>query len=233
MKKLIMPILLILVGVTSGVLFLLLKDDIPLYLRIILKATPTVMMCLWMIIKIIDETNWPIFVGLILSMICDIFMALSGSMFLVGGILSNMLALIFYTLYYYRSDKKLDLVRIVPILVVMGVFYFVLFDYLGNYKIPVMVYCIIYILFLWRAAARLDDTTISKNSKYICFMGSLLLIVSDSLLSFLLFKVLPDKDKYHYVVMLLWWSGLFMLMITAEKKKNINTEIKTIRGSMK
>jgi len=222
MVKKVVPILLIAIGLISGICFLIFGNDVPLITRIILKIVPTLMMCLWMIIKVIDTTNWPILVGLSLSMLCDIFMALTGNIFLVGGIASNMLALIFYTLYFYRSDKHIELFRVVPIFIVMGIFYFVLFDYLGNYKIPVMVYCLIYIVFMWRATARLGDKSISRYSQQVCFLGSILVTVSDCLLSFLLFNVLSEKAKYHYAVMILWWSGLFMLMITAEiKRKSI------------
>jgi uncharacterized membrane protein YhhN len=226
MKKILISCSLFFIALVSGIGFLLFGNTIPLQFGILLKIGPTLMMCLWIIYKKLDKTNWPIFVGLLLSMTCDIFMAISGNTFLVCGILSNMIALLFYTLYFYRSDEKLDLIRIVPIFVVLSVFYFVLFDYLGNYKIPVMLYCAIYIIFLWRASARLDDKVISKNSKYVCFLGSLIITISDCLLSFLIFSVLPDKAKYHDVVMLLWWSGLFMLMITAEiRRKSIKRAI--------
>jgi alkenylglycerophosphocholine/alkenylglycerophosphoethanolamine hydrolase len=223
MKKNIISIGLIIIAVVSGSCFLIFGNELSLIFRILLKIIPTLTMCLWMLIKLVDKTNWPIFVGLLLSMVCDIFMALTGNMFLVGGILSNMLALIFYALYFYRSDTRIELFRALPIFVVMGIFYFVLFDFLGNYKIPVAVYCLIYIVFMWRATARLGDKSISKYSQQVCFLGSILVTVSDCLLSFVLFNVLSDKAKYHYMVMILWWSGLFMLMITAEiKRKSIN-----------
>lgn len=226
MKLKIVAVLFFVLAIISGALFLILANNVSIILRIVFKIIPTLMMCTWMIIKIIDKTNWPIFVGLLLSMMCDIFMALSGNMFLAGGIIANMLALIFYALYFYRSDPGLDLFRILPIFIVLGIFYFVLYDYLGTYKIPVLVYCLIYVVFMWRATARLGDKSISKYSQQVCFLGSILVTVSDCLLSFIIFNVIPNKDKFHYMVMILWWSGLFMLMITAEIKRksgNINT----------
>jgi uncharacterized membrane protein YhhN len=226
MKMKITAFLLISLAAISGAIFLFWGNDVPLIIRIIFKIIPTLMMCVWLLIKTVDRTNWPILIGLFLSMACDIFMALSGNMFLVGGIISNMIALIFYALYFYRSDTRLELFRVVPILAIMGIFYFVLFDYLGNYKIPVMVYCLIYIAFIWRATARLGDKEISIYSQQICFLGSILVTVSDCLLSFLIFKVIPEKNKFHIMVMLLWWSGLLMLMITAEiKRKSVKKGI--------
>jgi uncharacterized membrane protein YhhN len=231
MKAKIIPFLLVVLAIISGILFLILGNNVSVLIRIILKIIPTLMMCIWMVIKTVDKTNWPILIGLLLSMTCDIFMALTGNMYLVGGIASNMLALLFYTLYFYRSDARLELFRLIPIFVIMGIFYFVLYDYLGNYKIPVMVYCFIYIVFLWRATARLGDKEISKYSQQVCFLGSILITVSDCLLSFLLFNVIPERSKFHYMVMLLWWSGLLMLMITAEIKRKSNKKQSIVRMS--
>lgn len=206
------------VGVASALAYLLMKD-LPLYVIILLKVGPTFMMCAWLLVRKIDRTNWTILVGLVFSMLCDIAMALPGDAFLIAGIVSNMLALIFYTVYYVRSDNSLDLERIVPPAIVIGVLYFVLFDWLGGFWIPVLVYCLIYIAFMWRSSARLGDPDISVRSQNVCFLGSVLITVSDSLLSLLIFKVIPDKPKYGAMVMVLWWSGLLMLMLTAEMKR--------------
>jgi len=175
----------------------------------------------------IDRTNWPIFVGLIFSMMCDIAMALSGSQFLAAGIIANMLGLVFYIVYFLKTDSGPDLMRVVPGFIVIGVLYFILFDYLGSFKLPVLVYCIIYVVFLWRATARLGDQTISTASQYVCFIGSIFITVSDCLLSLLLFGILPSKNKYSVMVMLLWWTGLLMLMLTAEIKRTSMAKTKS------
>ena len=207
------------VGIVSGALYLFFGNDVSLGLRIALKIIPTLMMCCWLIMMKIEKINWPIFVGLIFSMLCDVAMTLSGQLFLAGGIAANMLGLIFYIVYFIKTDHSLDLIRLVPGFIIIGVLYFVLFDYLGAFKIPVLIYCVIYTIFMWRATARLGDRTISKLSQYVCFIGSILVTVSDCLLSLLIFAVIPSKNKYSAMVMFLWWIGLLMLMLTAEIKR--------------
>ena len=222
MTKKIVSIILLIIGISAGIIFLFLNNGVYTIPKIILKVIPTLMMCIWLIMMIMDKSNWMIFVGLVFSMLCDIFMVFDGNIFLVAGILANILALIFYIIYFIHSDKSLDIVRVVPFVIVMGVIYYILFDYLGELKIPVLVYCIIYIVFMWRSAARLGDPGISETSQYVCFIGSTLITVSDALLSALLFNVLPQGSKYGNMVMILWWSGLFLLMITAEIKRKGN-----------
>jgi len=219
MKERIVAVFLLVIGVASGLCYLVFGNNVPTIAALMLKIIPTINMCLWMIMKKLTKINWPIFVGLFLSMLCDAFMLFDGSLFMIAGIASNMLALLFYTLYFVRSDKSLDAERLIPIIVVLGVFYFVLYDNLGSFKIPVLIYLLIYMIFMWRSTARLGDKTISVLSQNICFLGSIIVTTSDCLLSFLLFKIIQDENKYHYAVMLLWWAGLFLLMVTAELKR--------------
>ena len=212
-------VVMLVLGVVAGALYLLFGNDVSLGLRIALKILPTLLMCCWLVMMKIEKVNWPIFAGLIFSMMCDIAMALTGQLFLAAGIVANMLGLIFYIVYFVKTDDGLDLIRVVPGFIIIGVLYFVLFDYLGTFKIPVLIYCVIYVVFMWRATARLGDRTISKLSQYVCFIGSILVTVSDCLLSLLIFAVIPEKAKYSGMVMLLWWTGLLMLMLTAEIKR--------------
>lgn len=217
-RKMWSPVLFIL-GLVGALLFILFRDVVSLPVAILLKVLPTLMMCLWLIMMSIDKSNWMILVGLIFSMLCDVSMALRGDIFLIGGIAANMTALIFYTLYFVNSDRSLDLVRVVPPLIVIGVVFFILFEHLGPFLLPVLLYCLIYVVFMWRSAARLGDPTISEASQYACYIGSTAVTVSDALLSALIFKVLPEEGKYQSLVMILWWSGLFLLMVTAEIKR--------------
>jgi len=212
-------IILFTVGLVSCIGFLRLEGTIPLPLEIVLKIMPTLMMCVWMLINRIDKTNWPIFAGLIFAFIGDISMSLPGEIFVPIGIGFNMLALIFFIVYFIRSDPSLDLLRVIPFTLIMGILYAVLYNHLGGNKIPVLVYCVLYIVFLWRASARLGDKDISIRSQLICFFGSLIIATSDSLLSMKMFGVMTKTILLDIVIMCMWWTGLLLLMVTAELKK--------------
>jgi len=221
MSKKIMSMILVLIGVVSGIVFLRFQGTIPLPVEIGLKIMPTFTMCAWLFINKLDNKNWLVFTGLIFSFLCDISMSLPGTMFLTPGIGCNMLSLIFFTVYFLHSGRNLRLIRVIPFAIIMGILFGILYNYLGANKIPVLVYCILYIVFLWRASARLGDNSILVRSQLICFFGSLIIALSDSLLSMVLFGVVGKIFLLQIVIMCLWWTGLFLMMVTAriEKKK--------------
>lgn len=221
MKEKTVSVVMLALGALSGLCFLAFRETAPLPVAVILKMTPTLLMCAWMIIRKIDRINWPILVGLLLSVMCDFFMELKGEAFVTAGMGCNMAALVFYTIYFVRSDPSLDLWRIFPFIAIMGVFYAVLFKHLGPNTIPTAIYCVLYIVFLWRASARLGEEDISLASQIVCFAGSLSIAASDCLLGLTLFGVLAYSLPVYAAVMAMWWTGLLLLMVTAEMKKQV------------
>lgn len=219
MNKKALSVLFLLAGIISAVLFMVFRHTVPLYLAIILKVIPTAMMCLWIVTVRLDKHNVFIFVGLLFSMIGDVFMEIPGDLSFIVGIGANTLGIVCYTLYFYFTDKSGDWIRLVPVAIVMGVFYIILYDYLGDLKIPVLVYCAIHTLFLWRSSARFGERYISAVSQWVCFIGCVCVTISDFLLSLTIFGIIPSANKYQVVDMILWWSGLFMLMVTAEIRR--------------
>jgi uncharacterized membrane protein YhhN len=212
-------LLLFIIGLLSAIVFIAFRHTLPLWLAIVLKVVPTLMMCCWIALVKLDKSNVLIFIGLIFSMIGDVFMELNGQTFLIIGIAANTLGIICYTLYFFFSDKSLDIIRLIPVALVMGVFYIILYNYLGDLKLPVLVYCAIHTIFLWRSSARFGEEYISPTSQYVCFIGCVSLSISDFLLSLTIFGVLPNIALYQTVDMILWWSGLLMLMVTAEIRR--------------
>lgn len=226
MKKRLVSALLFIIGLASAVVFIVFRHSLPLRITVVLKMLPTFMMALWLITQKIEKANVMVFVGILLAMIGDLFMEIPGETFLMIGIVVNTLAIISFTLYFYFSDRSGDWVRLIPVAIVMGVFYIILYDYLAELRIPVLVYCIIHTLFLWRSSARFGEEHISPLAQYVCFIGCVMVTISDFLLSLTIFGVLPDKALYSVADMILWWGGLFMLMITAEiRRVNIQRKL--------
>ena len=220
-------LLLLIIGLISAIIFIVFRHTLPLPVAVTLKVIPTLMMCLWIILVKLDKINIFIFVGLLFSMFGDVFMELNGQTFLIIGIIANTLGIICYTLYFFFSDKSLDIIRLIPVAIVMGVFYIILYNFLGELKLPVLIYCIIHTLFLWRSSARFGDIYIKPSSQYICFIGCVCVSISDFLLSLTIFGILQNIPMYEIVDMILWWSGLFMLMITSEiRRKEIRLRTK-------
>lgn len=216
-------IILLVTGVISAISYMVFHKTAPIVPSMILKTIPTINMCIWMFIKGLDRINWFIFVGILLSMLCDVFMLLN---MVTIGMIFNMVALVFYTVYFIRSDPSLDLVRVIPFTLILTVLYIVLYDNLAENKIPVLIYCILYVLFLWRSSARIGEKHISRLSQWVCFIGCILLSGSDFLLSLTLFEIINNSDLLYTIVMTCWWSGLLSLMITAELKRQVYIKFK-------
>ncbi|MGL1894184.1 MAG: lysoplasmalogenase [Spirochaetaceae bacterium] len=211
-------ILIFLVGVISAFGYIIFHNIAPLAVNMIFKTLPCISMCVWMIIKKLDKINSFIFIGIFLSLVCDIFMLLD---LITIGMVFNMIALVFYTIYFVRSDPSLDIYRVIPFFIILTIFYIILYKTLEDNKIPVLIYCILYIVFLWRSSARIGEKHISKLSQWVCFFGVLLIAGSDFLLSLMLFSVISYANILYMIVMICWWTGLFFLMITAELKKQV------------
>ena len=228
MNKKVLSIFFLVVGLLAASLFIIFRHDIPLYQAVILKVLPTLMMCAWILTTKLDRSNAFIFIGLLFSMAGDVFMELPGELSFMIGIVLNTLGIVCYAIYFYLSDKSGDWIRLVPVAIVMGVFYIILFDSLGNLAIPVLVYCLVHTLFLWRSSARFGEEFISPTSQWICFIGCVCISISDFLLSLTVFGIIPNEVKYQVVDMILWWSGLFLLAITAEIRRVKMLEIQGV-----
>lgn len=222
MKKIYSKVLLI-TGILSALLYIFLHNRVSVPLLMVLKTIPTINMCLWMLSKKLDKYRIFIFIGIVLSMLCDVFMLLN---MVTVGMLFNMIALVFYTIYFVRSDPSLDLLRVIPFTVILTLFYIILYPNLAENTIPVLIYCILYTIFLWRSSARIGEEHISPKSQWVCFIGCVLLAGSDFLLSLMLFSLIPHSDLLYSIVMVCWWSGLFALMLTAELKRQIYIKLR-------
>lgn len=211
-------VILFVIGFISALGYIVFHNVTPLSLTMVLKILPTMSMCIWMLIKKIDKINWSIFVGIVLSLLCDVFMLLN---LVTIGMGCNMIALAFYTIYFIKSDPSLDISRLIPFTVLLTAFYIFIQRYLDDNRIPVLIYCILYIIFLWRSSARIGEANISKRSQWVCFWGCVSMTVSDLLLSLTIFNVIDQSNILYTIVMIFWWSGLYLLMFTAELKKQV------------
>ena len=212
------------IGFLSCVLFFYLKITnygiIPL---LISKLMPSVLMCLWLIgNKNNNNKNWPILLtGLVCSFFCDLFMELPDNSFQLFGILSNMVGLLFYILFFTQSCKQRNLFDLLPITIIIMSVFSVIAPNTHEMFIPVFIYCIFFIIFMWRSTTRIKDPDITTLSKQICVVGSICIVCSDSLLSFQMFSILNKSFVYVVVIMMLWWIGLLLLTVTAGTKEKI------------
>ncbi|NLK46108.1 MAG: hypothetical protein GX297_05570 [Treponema sp.] len=214
-------IILLLIGFLSCMLFFLIKmfcyEIVPI---LISKLTPSALMCIWLIGKKNKNTNWVLMLcGLSFSFLCDLFMELPNQSFQLYGIISNIVALIFYTLYFVKSCKQHNLFDLLPTTLVIMTLFSVIAPNTHKMFIPIFIYCLFSIVFMWRSITCIKAPGIAPLSKQICVLGSICILCSDSLLSFQMFSILNKSFFYEVLIMILWWIGLLLLTITAGIKE--------------
>lgn len=207
------------VGLACAVSYIAFGAGLPLAAEIGLKVAPTVLMCAWMLVKKVDSTDVFILIGLAFSMLCDFFMALPDSgRYTVFGMASNALGLVFYTIYFVRTDSSSDLLRFIPPAFLMAMFFWIISPNLAENRWPTLGYCVLYAVFLWRAASRIGDPDIGRNAQIASYAGSMALALSDCVLSLTVFGLVSAHPAIHGAVMVLWWGGLVLLTVTADIK---------------
>lgn len=123
-----------------------------------------------------------ILVGLILSTIGDIFL-IKQDKFFVQGLISFLLGHLCYIVAFWTSPNLPSLVFYVAYVIF---FLSLLWKHLGKLKIPVIVYSLVLAVMSWLALSRTIEN--HNHQTFHAFLGSIVFIISDSLLAFNKFK---------------------------------------------
>ena len=139
------------------------------------------------------------------STLGDLLLIFDGRSFFILGLLSFLLAHLFYIWIFRQKSKAITLdVKNSLLGIIMLVYYVALMSYLwphlGDMRIPVMVYGLVISAMLWMAAL-----LVKKSWGWLIAIGASLFVVSDSLLSVRLFVHTFDYDAFW--VMLTYLSA--------------------------
>ena len=157
--------------------------------------------------KVLDRT----LIGAIgFSAIGDLLLIFDGRSFFILGLLSFLLAHLFYIWIFNKRSNAITLnIKNSFLGVIMLLYYVALMSYLwphlGDMRIPVMVYGLVISSMLWMAAM-----LVTKSWGWLLVMGAVLFVVSDSLLSVRLFVNAFDYDAFW--VMLTYLSAQLCLV---------------------
>lgn len=130
-----------------------------------------------------------VFAAILFSLLGDTFLLFAGELYFMLGLGSFLLAHIFYIFSYQRhqwNDKSplMGLRRIrfsFPIVLAGTGLLVVLYPHLGELMIPVVVYALVLVIMVLNALFRYGRTP--RSSFWLVFVGALLFMLSDSLLS--------------------------------------------------
>jgi uncharacterized membrane protein YhhN len=122
-----------------------------------------------------------ILLGLLASLVGDIFLMLPNPKYFLYGLASFLTAHLFYIVAFTVEGGKAPLIYIVPFALYGVIVLWQLWPYLGIMKRPVMVYVGVILIMAWQAAnrwigARLDGSLLSM-------IGAYLFVMSDSALA--------------------------------------------------
>lgn len=130
-----------------------------------------------------------ILIALIFSWIGDVILLIEKQFYFlfVFGLLSFLLAHIFYVIYFWQirkhnfSKPKINLLVFVGVFIYTGVFYLLISPYLSALKLPVLIYCLVISLMLITSFQAFDF----RKQKFgqICILGAILFVISDSILA--------------------------------------------------
>jgi uncharacterized membrane protein YhhN len=151
-----------------------------------------------------------ILAGLVFSLLGDVFLMLPKERF-VAGLVSFLVAhLLFIGAMVSDFGPYYAWIPFVPIAIYMGVFLWILLPKTGKMTLPVLVYALVIMLFLWQAAGR--AWYLAGDSSSYAFYGALLFVISDSVLAYNKF-VRPFKLA-EFSIMLTYWSALVLLALS-------------------
>ncbi len=217
---------LILIGILSGIMFISGFTDSTTAFKVVTKLVPTFCLALYLLFSKVSKRNLFVFIGILFSMAGDFFMIFDKNQLLLAiGILTNLLGIVCYLIYFLGFSKELKLQYIWPVFAVITIMYVLLFENLGPLKIPVFFYCSFFILLVWRANIAKD---VIKNTEGLyLFWSALSLIISDCLLSVMLFNIIDFSIVFYGIEMVLWWGGLIGLTVFSVKEKESTSEGKS------
>ncbi len=151
-----------------------------------------------------------ILIALFFSLAGDVFLMLPHERF-IAGLVSFLIAhLFFITAFIGHAGPYWNWVYLIPVLIYFILFLIVLLPHTGEMTIPVVVYALVILTFLWQAAGRYG---FQPDMLTACgLFGAILFVLSDSLLAYNKF-VKPIKWAPG-ILMALYWSALYFLALS-------------------
>jgi len=131
----------------------------------------------------ISETyKYLIIIGLVLSLFGDIFLMLPSDKF-IQGLASFLVAHIFYIWAFTLGfGPYFEFQLLIPAAIYAIVFLWILLPKTGKMKLPVLIYALMLMVFMWQATGRFFY--LADASALYSILGAVLFVISDSVLAF-------------------------------------------------
>ncbi len=148
--------------------------------------------------------------GLVIGALADAVIEFS----FLGGLATFLLAHLLYIAAFVRVDRRLRLLRLVPVALWAAVALPVLVSHAGALALPVLVYGIVIFTMIWRAAAATEAP--GWNAGTVGLLGAMLFGLSDTLLGYARFVApLPASNL---LIMGTYWGGQALIAASFLKR---------------
>ena len=148
--------------------------------------------------------------GLGFSLAGDIFLMLPRQRFIAGLISFLVAHLFFISAFIGYTGPFWNGYYLIPVLAYFVLFLVVLLRHTGKMRLPVLIYALVLLIFLWQAAGQygFNPTTATAFG----FLGALLFVLSDTLLAYN--KFVKTLKWAPGVLMVLYWAALYFLALS-------------------
>lgn len=183
------------------------------FLRYTFKPLSTVIIIVFTVFQypeVSELYKYLIITALILSLAGDIFIMLPNDKF-VQGIAAFFIAHMLFILAFVTDiGLSFNWIWLIPLLIYAIIFLKLILPKTGKLKIPVLVYTIVIVSFLWQAIGR-NGIAMSDSSKYALF-GAILFVASDSILAYTRF--FKEYKISSFLIHSTYWAALFCLSLS-------------------
>jgi len=216
----------------TAILFLSLGTGSDSSVRLILKPAPVLCLAFLVWYQTCEAGGYRnrVTAGLLLGAAGDVLLELSPGCFL-HGLTAFLLGHLAYT-GAFLQDQRLIAAGRGLLCLLLGTGMFLILHLKGNLdalEFPILAYLLVICAMLWRAASRLGASDVSRFSAWAGFIGALMFVASDAVLSWDLF--VNPVPYGGILIMTTYWGGQCGIALSAiTRKRRWNGEIEWVRG---
>lgn len=193
--------------------------DLPV-LRLASKPWPVILLAVWVGREApADRYRRAMIAGLVCSLAGDLFLEASPRTLFLPGLVSFLVAHLFYVLAYLVDTRALAPLRALPAYAYGASLVALLSPGLGPMTIPVAIYAAVICTMIYRAAARVGH--VEARSAWLALVGAITFAASDSLIAIARFgghlvdESLRTSTPWRLAIMASYWLGQWAIAASA------------------
>ena len=199
--------------VAAAVFFAAVAADLDA-LRVAVKPIPVLCLIAWLM-PLAGRDVRLIALGLALSLVGDVCLELSPSLF-VPGLVAFLLAHVAYVVAYVGRTRALHLARLVPVALYGLLAFRWLEPSLGAMKGPVVAYVVVICAMMWRAWAQIGERPHAPRLAWAAALGATSFAISDTMVAYNRF--VGSSLALKLALMVLYWGAQWAIAASAERR---------------